>query len=248
MTYPVRALIWGAIALVATSLPACGGAVLGADGDAGASQGGDDAGVGLDASTAQRDSGVIDQDGGELTYMGCPSTPPDQGMQCDAEGLACEYGPSRHIVCNDIATCRGGEWTYPAPTPGPPSPFCLPPNPLCPMAFGDTPAATTCATAPDIVCDYPSGSCGCMSGGPPPLDGGTPNGSWFCTEPSQGCSAMRPLLGTACTDIGQECAYATCIDSGGDFESCEGGVWVQSPPPYETPCAELPSPSVGGGR
>jgi hypothetical protein len=254
MPFAFRALISSALAVIATSLTACGGAVLEADGDAGTSRAGDaatslgddDASAAPDASTV--DSGVVDQDGGELTYSGCPSTPPDEATSCDAPFLACEYGSSPHIVCNEVATCIDGEWSYPPPTPGPPSPFCVPPNPLCPTTFRDTPASTTCATAPDIVCDYPSGSCGCLGGGPYPNDGGAPNYSWFCSVPSPGCSATRPLLGTLCTDDGQECEYAVCIDDGGDFESCEGGVWVRTPPPNMTPCAELPSPGVGGGR
>jgi hypothetical protein len=232
-----RIVLGTAFAVAAASFMGCGGTTLATGSDGGTSQGDDDE---VDASTTQHFDAGNDPDT-SVPPNGCPTSPPANGSPCAYASLVCEYGTSPHIVCNDLVTCQNGVWTYPSPTPGPLSSFCMI-DPMCPAAFNAPPTASTCVNDPDIVCDYPQGSCGCYPGFYDP-DAGDPSAGWMCESPSPTtCSEVRPHLGTPCADTDQMCSYAACIDEGGDFQQCaSNGVWVQ----IDEGCAE-PGSTNGG--
>lgn len=77
-----------------------------------------------------------------------------------------------------------------------------------------------------IVCAYPDGICACFENSGPGAADASVTYSWACAKPNAKCSAVRPRLGSACTQPGLECDYQACGTYGGDF-LCDGGVWAE---------------------
>lgn len=200
-------------ALVVAVLAGCGGATftdLGT-GDGGPGGDGGDGGKG---------------DGG-IAITTCPSSPPVIGSACAGSSLACEYGTSPIVQCNELYTCRSGQWS--ADARGNDPPFCTPSTSGCPATRAAVPVSMACAPS-GLECDYPTGRCACTTSnfGPVHLDAGT---EWICDSPQGDCPAPRPLVGSACTSAGKTCDYGACTLPGGVSLTCEDGRWQDRPVP-----------------
>jgi hypothetical protein len=154
----------------------------------------------------------------------CPAAPPADNAPCSDPQLECEYGDDWNPYCNLVAVCTTeGTWNAPMPANDPrmcPTPSGLPHG--CPASYG---RPGPCPS--DIVCAYPEGLCACAF----TANGiGTYSGyEWACAAPGVGCSAVRPRIGSACTEEGLFCDYSVCGSYGGQFD-CMAGVWI--PPSY----------------
>jgi hypothetical protein len=168
------------------------------------------------------DSGIGGGDGGGLSSS-CPSTAPAQGSACSAKGVECEYGGDVSLDCDTIARCDANGWTVTPPRSG----KCpTPPNGgACPATYAQVPMGATCTTA--ASCAYAEGACACevYCGPQYPVghacEAGTPM-SWQCTGAGSSCPAARPLVGSACAQEGQYCAYGDC---NAIAEKCTSGTW-----------------------
>jgi hypothetical protein len=199
--------------LVFAVLAGCGGATF-------VDNGGDGGGAG--------DSGGGDGGTSDSGRGACPASAPATGAACADTALACEYGTSPIVQCNQLYTCSGGRWS--APGNGSDPKFCHPSTSGCPATRGAVPVGTTCAPS-GLECDYPSSRCACTTpiSGPARLDAGT---EWVCDSPRGDCPAPRPLVGSACTSAGKTCDYGACTLPGGVSLTCADGRWQNRP----TPC------------
>ena len=101
----------------------------------------------------------------------------------------------------------------------------------CPADFGTLPNGGACPQSPGPTCVYGKGMCGCV---PCVGDSGTgQQQEWLC-EPfpqPQGCPEPRPLIGSACTQDGQSCAYGTVcgVIKQQPMLICQSGRWQSQP-------------------
>ena len=174
------------------------------------------------------DGGPIGGDGGGGTSDAplspdCPASVPAAGSACAKKGVECEYGSDVDLACETLTRCDASGWTV-----TPPRAFTCPtpaPGPSCPGTYAAVPQGATCTTA--ASCAYPQGTCTCSvyCGSPYPVarmcDAGTPM-TWHCGAAEQGCPAIRPHLGTACSQDQQFCQYGDCT---APAVRCEGGLW-----------------------
>jgi hypothetical protein len=220
----MRERCWGLLLLAglgATSAPACGGSKF-TSGGARADAGPEDAGAG-DAGTPF-DGGVADSGPGQDAESAgpCPSGPPAAGASCAPEGLECEYGLSPVPTCDTVATCQMARWSLQAPASGDDCPATR--SSQCLGTFAVASLEAHCDPL-GLVCDYPTGRCGCSVGsGPVPLDASAA-ARWHCQEPGSDCPRPRPPLGSACTSDGTSCDYGSCTVPGGSGENCSNGLW-----------------------
>ena len=162
----------------------------------------------------------------------CPGAAPTLGQACTSPGMACEYGgtgPNR--LCTTNAVCITGSSGTTAWNVTPPQPGCIaepkqnPPE--CPATFGTLPTGAACPKA-GLSCVYDQGMCGCT---PCFGDGGGGGQTeWACDPFPQptGCPEPRPLIGSACTQEGQSCAYGQqCGVVSGPYLTCTAGQWRQ---------------------
>jgi hypothetical protein len=193
---------------------------------------------------------VCDEDSG--TYLGTRQV---QGAPCGSEGLVCEFGGSRVVACDTIASCKGGLWQVSPPDLT--DPACAPSSSSCSPDWGAVPVAQSCTPA-NARCEYSSGQCECGQNAPVP---GWPF-VWKCAAPvlvGQGsCPTIRPALGTPCRELGSTCDYGVCKLRGGNRQACLGwpggaapsnyGRWVDvpvecacpsSPPDSGAPCSNF---------
>jgi hypothetical protein len=159
----------------------------------------------------------------------CPLSAPQQASSCSIEGLQCEYGGDVRSVCNTVVTCVSGGWTIPKPNAqGCPTGDNAPTCPASPAS------ATGACTDLGLACNYSTSSatefCTCnYMGGPPTLDGGTP-ASWMCSfGTSTGCPAVRPKIGSDCSQPDLDCSYDVCgAPQGLSFQcSSKTGTWIE---------------------
>ncbi len=176
---------------------------------------------GTSGGTSGSSGGSSGSSGGLVS--GCPASPPTGGDACKSAQLQCEYGTDTRPLCNTIATCDGSKWNVTPPQQaGCPTP---PPGPSCPASYAAVPVGSTCTTAQS--CTYPQGTCSCeiYCGPQGPVgrvcDAGTPL-TWVCTGASNGCPAIRPHAGTACTQEQQFCSYGDCSEPA---MRCVNGAW-----------------------
>jgi hypothetical protein len=204
--------------ILGIALAGCGGSTASiTDGDGGADAGTD---TGIHDGSPSPDTGVPDGGG-----TGCPSSLPADGSPCPMElPYVCEYGDNVH--CTTTASCyrpgSGGQLTWHVT---PPDPTCGHNAAQCPSSFGTPPNGSACPVA--ATCDYTEGRCTCAScfG-----DAGAQT-DWTCAPwlMPPNCPEPRPLLGTACAQDNQECAYGPpccgVVDTGPDMK-CIAGVWT----------------------
>jgi hypothetical protein len=183
--------------------------------------------VGSSSSSGGSSSSGSSSSGGLVS--GCPSSAPQAGTPCTKAGLQCEYGNDLNLGCNTLVACQSGTWQSTSPISRGTCP--TPANgPSCPASYGAVPQQATC-TAQNASCAYPEGTCACIiyCGSQYPVghecDAGTPY-TWQCTGAGQGCPAVRPRVGSACTQEGQNCPYGDC---NGPNLRCTGGAWTYTP-------------------
>jgi hypothetical protein len=169
-----------------------------------------------------------DQDGGtqqDAQSGACPSSPPMAGAACPTPSLLCEYGSNARWACDTVALCSSSGWQLSTPAtdcPSPPCPADVQPGAAC-NGGGTCDNSTSTHTA----------FCSCVGGGPVHPDGGNPT-SWICTAITQSCPAVRPRLGSACTQPNLDCDYSICAGPTGLDVICSGGTWIQGT--HTEPC------------
>lgn len=170
-------------------------------------------------------------DGGPQPGPDCPSAVPSEGASCKIDTLQCEYGSDPRSICNTIAVCNNGSWTYFKGGDACPTPATNPPE--CPATFEQVQVGTQCSLMGDS-CNYSTSSatrfCTCSyMGGPVDMDGGFA-GTWQCGSPFEtGCPTARPHIGAACSQPDQTCNYDVCGAPSGLAFQCNGqtGTWIQ---------------------
>lgn len=168
------------------------------------------------------------QDGG----AGCPVARPTEASACSTSQLACEYGSDPALECDTIVTCQGGSWTT-TQTPFTGG-FCTTTSASgCPASAADVSQGMACGMLKECYYAQARCECACPSGNP----GGAcfasgSGGTWQCdtsSGTSSACPAVRPRLGTACSQANQQCSYAgtsSPLACWGDALECRGGVWI----------------------
>lgn len=178
-----------------TPLVACGGKTDGDFDGGGGDGGGSDGGPGP----------------GPGPTNGCPQAEPTGGGSCSKLQLECEYGGDARTVCNHVWTCTSSGWdtTFNG------DPSCPSTNsPACPASIDGVSPGSVCGD-PGTTCNYSTTGatdwCACtFMGGPIQLDGGNPY-TWQCSYSQGGaCPAVRPRLGTSCSQHDLECDYSVC--------------------------------------
>ncbi len=206
------------VLFVVSSAVACGGSV-----DIGTQDGGIQDGAADAKHDAKSDGGLsLGGDAGtsdaHVVTTPCAASPPAPGAPCTQLGEECEYGTSFYASCDDVYLCdpSSQQWTLEPQDPN----LCSGTSQGCPAQLGD--AAGVCST-PGTECQYAEGFCQCHGycGGPPPPGPTSP--SWSCVVATQSCPAVRPRLGTACAQEGQQCGYMICC--AGTQMTCGNGVW-----------------------
>jgi hypothetical protein len=214
-----------------------------------------------DSRSVASDAGALDEPRGEAgteaaaVYAGgCPPTLPPEGAPCSTSS-ACEYPFGANPLCTILAYCPlvamtpvgdgqasagsadgdggpGRFWRHSTPS----DPSCAPTPAACPASFGALASGSACPV--NAICTYPEGRCNCIPCTPP--DGGVSDAGaadastqWVCEAwmTPAGCPEPRPLLGTACSNEGQECDYGEGCGSPVDLPDpmgCRGGVWVDT--------------------
>jgi hypothetical protein len=153
---------------------------------------------------------------------GCPQSPPEAGSPCTPGPDDCEYGDPR---CPVGAGCGASTGTGPFAWLSGGGQCCN--EPQCP-AWGAVANGATCPV--DATCTYAEGRCGCVPCAPG--DGGLAQGEteWECATwmTPAGCPEPRPLIGTVCTNEGQECDYGPLCCAQVETEPaivCTSGLW-----------------------
>jgi hypothetical protein len=171
-------------------------------------------------------------DGGPQPGPDCPTSVPAEGASCKIDALQCEYGGDPRSVCNTIAVCNKGSWTYfKGGDPSCPTPATNPPD--CPATLAQVQVGAKCPSMGE-ACNYSTSSatqfCTCSyMGGPVDLDGGF-SGTWQCGAPFEtGCPTARPRIGAACSQPDLNCSYDSCGAPSGLSFQCSGqtGTWIQ---------------------
>ncbi|HEX7601756.1 MAG TPA: hypothetical protein VF316_09130 [Polyangiaceae bacterium] len=161
---------------------------------------------------------------------GCPQVAPGIGDSCSKLQLQCEYGGDPRSACNDVWTCTSMGWDTTFGN----DPHCPSSNAgSCPASIAGLDVGGTCGDS-GAICDYSTSSasrwCACtFLGGPIMMDGGGSQYTWQCAyQASSGCPALRPRLGTVCTQADLECDYSVCGAPYGLSVQCNGttGTWV----------------------
>lgn len=162
---------------------------------------------------------------------GCPSSLPSSGSACVTLGITCEYGGDVRWTCNTVATCSGGAWSLSETK----DPSCPTVNAsACPPSESDIQPSAACSNR-GLSCNYSTMAttsfCNCMDpGGPIQIDGG--GAQWLCTNQFVGgCPAVRPRLGTSCSQPELQCDYGICGMPTGLGVQCNGatGTWTLGP-------------------
>jgi hypothetical protein len=179
--------------------------------DAGATQ--EEAGMPADPSSP--DGAAM---GTSVATGGCPASLPASGSPCTPNGIdECEYGSDPQ--CTTIASCDLGNDSFVWNVSSPIWSLCGVNSPQCLPSYG-TPADAAGCPVDAAACLYPQGVCGCA-----PECGG-----WVCAPyplPT-GCPEPRPLLGSPCTQEGQNCAYGdicSVLAFAGPLMVCASGFW-----------------------
>jgi hypothetical protein len=171
-------------------------------------------------------------DGGPGPGPDCPSSVPNDGTACMANGVSCEYGGDPRWTCNNVATCANNVWSVATSD----KTTCPTTNVLgCPASESSIQPGMACMPL-GLSCNYSNASatsfCACIYlGGPIHVDGG--NGAqWQCTNLLAGCPAERPRLGSSCTSAALDCDYAVCGAPSGLSVQCDGttNTWVEGSP------------------
>jgi hypothetical protein len=153
----------------------------------------------------------------------CPKALPAPNSTCSDEGRKCEYGDNP--VCLAIAECKAGTWLVATPK-------CAPFDPACPKTRAD--AADQLCPTKDGYCVYEGLKCSCTNCVLYPVQKCDGPLKWKCDapNPTPGCPAARPNLGTACAPEGQFCDYG-CENN--VSRKCQGGGWAQATAPGGCP-------------
>lgn len=153
----------------------------------------------------------------------CPPQLPTPSAACPREGLICEYGNDPR--CLAFAECSASGWNVATPK-------CAGPDPSCPATRLDA-AGKTCSVL-DAYCNYDGLTCDCTNCTKYPVVNCSGPLTWHCEapNPTPTCPAARPLLGTACPQDSQFCAYGCEPDVS---RKCAGGVWVKASAPGGCP-------------
>lgn len=185
--------------------------------------------IALAACSSTSSTSVAGHDGGagDSSTSGkfeCPAAVPSNGSPCTAPSggfYACEYGGDAHGACTTVAQCVSQRWYV-----TPPAAECGTSAATCDATFGAQ-EVTACTNTSD-TCTYAQGRCGCISC---QLDGGGAGRYWHCRAwndtASADCPSPRPLLGSACTKEGAQCAFNSCCAGpsvGPDLE-CKDAQW-----------------------
>jgi len=154
------------------------------------------------------------------------------GAACDfsAGVLSCEYGGDALRRNTMFASC-GATSIGAQPTWYVGSNDAAPNPAACPASWTDAMQGASCASDPNLACDYDEGRCGCVCMNTVV--------SWACRPRSQVysstsdvCPQPRPLAGDACTAENQQCLYdAVCGQaplSFGPAMLCTDGYWELS--------------------
>jgi hypothetical protein len=187
-------------------------------------------GVQGDAGTDATGATVVDAPG-DAPSGACPARPGIAGTPCDPLGGAaakCEYGGDAYGQCTTLVYCAadtaGGPFTLRVNVP---QPGCGTNPAACPSTFDGLVDGAACPLqSVGDSCTYAAGRCGC---GPCIADGGWQS-RWKClrwSEAGENCPAVRPRIGSACSQEGQVCDWGKCCSgvSLGASEQCQRGVW-----------------------
>jgi hypothetical protein len=218
-----------AVASILTALARCGGTRIttatrvGAD--ASVADGPSDDGA--DATSSCVGFGCAGDAGDELVLLAsCPATPPAVGSSCVGEG-ACEYGPNWFLTCNLVMWCAQGIWHAP---PQYPNPCSVKDAGVCPATWAEATATDASwgrgiGSCPALECQYPQGSCACLScgAGQGQVREQLLYGFWSCFAATAQCPSPRPDLGTRC-DSDASCNYGGSCCTGQNLQ-CTGGMW-----------------------
>jgi hypothetical protein len=196
------------------------GAAAGTNGGAGSVQDG-----GADAA-----GGSTNVDAAVERAPGCPGSPVDPVGICTPSQV-CEYSaPNARPTCVTRLDCyASGAGGQPSWHITQPDPACGTRAASCPATYAAVIQGTLCSVPGTPACDYDEGRCSCLpcssTAGP------STQGVWSCRawdSGGQGCPAVSPLAGTACTTQSQFCTYGGfCSISVGDDLECTGGFWQQ---------------------
>lgn len=193
---------------------ACGGSVSSGSGGGGAAT--------TTASTTSSSSGS----GGSVSKV-CAAALPEDGSACSIEGQVCEYGDNP--LCLSSATCKGGVWSLLlAKCPGE--------DPTCPPTREEA-AGQPCVNE-NGICNYDGLICTCTNCIEYPVEKCEGPLLWSCAapNPTPGCPAAKPNLGTACTQEGLACDYGCEM---GDLRVCQGGAWVAGEDQFMCPISTI---------
>ena len=176
----------------------------------------------------------------DVVRRACPDAAPYPGSSCSLPGVKCEFGGvgDRHS-CSTVASCetdyRGDWWVIEAIPVGCGDARAPAPSSQCAATFDGvtrgaacTPETSTRGANTDTtfpVCIYPEGTCTCgYCVSPYPGD----RLGWACQTFAQpaDCPAVRPYLGSACTQEGKGCPYGTdCESYQQPAMVCHDGQW-----------------------
>ena len=182
-----------------------------------------DSGADARADSANREDASPDTGPDAGPSGPCPAAIPAAMTACARELTVCQYGSDPRERCRPTATCSMGLWTVSTPTCAP-----ITPTAQCP-ATREAASGQACAPL-DAACAYDGLLCRCTNCRSFPLERCDGPLLWQCNapNPSMGCPATQPNLGTACAPEGQRCDYdcETYGVMGG--RQCQGGVWTAS--------------------
>jgi hypothetical protein len=189
----------------------------------------------------------------------CPASPPRAGDFCVFDGIqlpdgvACEYGNSTVLSCDEVYKCKGSRWQVAAPDLS--DPACAPNADSCPPS--GPPILGDLCGLPNEHCDYLGARCECAPNAQVP---GWPT-RWKCATAGYlafagvitggACPLPRPRLGTVCHDFVRDCDYGACQVRGGNRQACVPagqaagsavGIWIDQP--VECSCPET-QPDAG---
>lgn len=165
----------------------------------------------------------------------CPLDIPQAGDACSYGGLECEYGDDPDMRCNIVMACAAGVWVNGCPAKVSPVEVCCVGNgPACPQDLSGVAQGTACGSD-YFACSYTNFRCFCdcvrdeTTQTCETADGGAAANVWQCDTPSKpGCPAVRPRLGSPCSEI-EDCPYeGNPLGSDGNDVACYFGYWMDS--------------------
>jgi hypothetical protein len=188
--------------------------------------------AGCGGKSLDNDDGGNGSDGGNngdsSPGPNCPASA-QEGDHCSVEGIECEYGSDIRSSCNKVLTCSNGTFTMSKGF-----------DPTCPTSANSPscPASPSSATGTcsdlGLACNYSTSTqtqfCTCnYMGGPPMIDGGM-IANWQCSfGTATGCPAVRPKIGSSCSQPDLDCNYDVCGAPQGLSFQCNAktGTWVE---------------------